>query len=167
MNIQELSKQMNNNTLVNYAPINFYKNFFGVLVKVFLVFFAGWVIFYAISNQTRREFIEKHLLLTCLIFFILITIALLQTWFNSKVYIYQIIRDEESLIIKWQESRLYKEVSIPIKDIKVKLQPSGKNTPYLEVNLQTVILKQTYYPGWNKETMTNLVNKIRELKATK
>ena len=166
MSIQELSKQMKNNALVNYVPINFYKNLLGVLIKVFLVFLVGWGIFYAISNKTRKEYIESHLFLTCLIFFIVITIALLQTWFNSKVYIYQITKDGDMLLIKWQEQRLFKEASISIKDIKVRMQPSGKNTPYLEINLQTVILKQTYYPGWDKEIMTSFINKINELKAT-
>lgn len=160
---------MKNNILINYVPINFYKSLFGVFIKVFLVFLVGWFIFYAISNSARKEYLEKNLLFTGLIFFIVIMIALIQTWFNSKIYVYQVLKNDDNLIFKWQELKLFKEVSIPIKDVTVTVQPSGKNTPYLEIKLyknsKTEILKQTYYPGWNKETMTSFVNSINELKT--
>lgn len=157
---------MKNNILVNYAPINFYKSLLGVFIKVFLVFFVGWLVFYAISNDTRREYLKSHLLLTVIIFLSIALIAILQTWFNSKIYIYQVTTDEDNLKFKWQELKIFKEASVSIKDVTVKLKPSGKNTPYLEVKFKTELLKQTYYPGWNKETMTNFVNKINELKAS-
>lgn len=165
MSIQELSKQMKNSYFVNYAPINFYKSLFGVFIKVFLVFFIGWLIFFIISNGTIKEYLINHLLFTSLIFIVAISIALLQNWFNSKIYIYQVLKEEDKLIIKWQELKKFREVSIPIKEVTVQLQPSGKNTPYLEVRFKTTILKQTYYPGWDKETMTIFVNKINKFKA--
>ncbi len=157
---------MKNDILVNYTPINFYKILFGIFTKVFFVFLAGWILFYAISNNTRKEYLKGHILMTCIIFLIVITIALLQTWINSKIYIYQITRNDNTLTFKWQELKLFKEESLPIKDVVVKVKPSGKNTPYLEVKLKTVILKQTYYPGWSKKTMIDFMNKVTELKAT-
>lgn len=157
---------MNSNILVDYTPINFYKNLFAVFIKVFLVFLGGWVLFYVLSNETSKEYFKRHSLLAIIIFFIVITIALLQTWFNSKVYIYQVLIFKETLIFKWQELKLFKEASVPIKDIVVKIKPSGKNTPYLEIKLHEEILRQTFYPGWNKETMEDFVKKIDELKAT-
>lgn len=163
---QELNKQMKSNILVDYTPINFYKSLLGVFIKVFIVFLVGWLVFYTISDNIKKEYVKSHILLAGLLFIILITIALLQTWFNSKIYIYQIISVEDKLTFKWQELKLFKEMSVPIKDVVVKMKPSGKNTPYLEINLQTLILKQTYYPGWNKETMTNFIDKINELKTT-
>ena len=81
------------------------------------------------------------------------------------MYIYQVLIFKETLIFKWQELKLFKEASVPIKDIVVKIKPSGKNTPYLEIKLQEQILRQTFYPGWNKETMEDFVKKIDDLKG--
>lgn len=160
---------MENNALISYAPINFYRHRLGVFIKILAVFVAAWLVFYATANHATREYIHNHPLITVLIFFIITTIALLQMWVGEKVYIYNIAKNENIITFKWQEFRTFNEISLPIEDVIVKLQPSGKNTPYLEIKLKqhakTQILKQIYYPGWNKETMANFVRNINECKA--
>ncbi|MBP7261558.1 MAG: hypothetical protein KBB37_09755 [Bacteroidia bacterium] len=97
------------------------------------------------------------------IFFIVIAVTLLQTLFN-RVYIYSVIQNGGQLTIRWQELKLFKEITLPIENISVQLMPSGKNTPYLKVKLKDgdsiTTLNQTYYPGWDRNTMECFIQKI-------
>lgn len=100
------------------------------------------------------------------VFCIVIAITLLQAFLN-RVYIYSVIQNGGQLTIRWQELKVFKEITLPIENISVQLMPSGKNTPYLEIKLNDgkaiTKLNQTYYPGWDSNTMRSFIQKIKQI----
>lgn len=96
--------------------------------------------------------------------FVFLFIALLQTWFNGMVYIYQIDIVDNTIKFKWQDRTSFKEIVVPLQSVNSKLVPSGKNTPYLKIVIssvgETIVLKQTYFPKWTKEVMDKVIKDI-------
>lgn len=154
---------LKNKTILHYTPLNFYKSSIGLFIKILLVFTAAFI-FVVITSANHRS---NHLLLFGFVILGALIITLLQTWLNN-VYIYEVILNDNLITLKWQELKLFKEETVNIDNITVKLKPSGKNTPYLEIvlkiNNKEKILKQTYYPGWNKNTMQDFISSINKLK---
>ena len=111
----------------------------------------------------------ENFLIIGVIFLTVIAITILQTLLN-RVYIYSVIQNGGQITIRWQELKTYKEITLPIENISVQLMPSGKNTPYLRVKLKdgnsTTILNQTFYPGWDRNTMESFIQKIKQIPNT-
>ncbi|MEZ4799808.1 MAG: hypothetical protein R2809_08555 [Flavobacteriales bacterium] len=160
---------MNKEILILYRPINFYHSTLVVCIKVLLVFISGGVLFYTLSNQLTREYVIKNWQYFVMVLFSMVVLAVFQNWYNSKIYVYEVIIYNQDLTIKWQELGKFKEVVIPVNQVTAKLIPAGKDTPYLEIKIamkdDTIILNQTYYPGWNKVTMKKFIDDLKGKKT--
>lgn len=156
------------NKIIDYSPLNFYKTLFWQFTKVLTIFIIAWMILYELSNESKKNYMAENFIIIGVIFFIVIAITILQTLFN-RVYIYSVIQNGGQITIKWQELKLFKEITLPIENISVQLMPSGKNTPYLEVKLKDdsamTILNQTYYPGWSRNTMESFMQEIKQIQS--
>jgi hypothetical protein len=155
--------------IINYKPVNLYKTLFIIFLKVLLLFTLSWGIFYLISTESRRYFLTNNIQYTLLFFIAFTSIALAQTWFNSKVYIYYFEIKGKELFLKWQEWNNFKEIKIALDSVKATLVPAGKNTPYLKIDIKVgekkIVLKQTYYNTWSKEVMEKVINFIKAEQA--
>ncbi len=154
---------MKNDTIISYAPLNFYKCSIWLFAKILLVYTVGLILFFITSTNYKGNplYLFAFVILAALIS------TVLQAWLNN-IYIYEVVFYDNLVTLKWQELNLFKEETVHIDNIRVKLKPSGKNTPYLEIalklNNKEKILKQTYYTGWNKNTMQDFISSINKLK---
>lgn len=159
---------MKNNILINYKPINFLKQNIFILLKVISVFIAGWFLLYILSTETKRGLITSNLNVGVIVLAIVIAIVSIQSYVNKDIYIYRVEIISDYIDIYWQERRLFEKISTKMNTIEVKILPSGKNTPVLQIIMKNenkiIKLKQTYYPGWDKNTMDIFCKKIEELK---
>lgn len=156
--------------LINYKPINFIFQFIILALKITLVFFAGFFLFYLFSTDSKRLLISSRFDVFGYVYLGVLVLALFQTWVNSSIYIYQVKVCNEVLLVKWQDRNKFKEISLDINNVNAQIMPSGKNTPYLNLKLNdgnnSIELKQTYYPRWNKRTMEKFVLELKIIKES-
>lgn len=147
---------MNNEILVSFTPINFYKGILFVVIKVIGVFCIGAFLFFILSDSNKRSIFIGNVHILLIVFCVFIFLAGLQTFINGRVYIYSVILNGDRIYFEWQDFNRFKNQSCFISDIDVLIKPAGKNSPYLQIVLKNtdegcIILNQTYYPKWDME----------------
>jgi len=155
--------------LVDFRPINFYKEIAYLLLKVIFFFVGGWLLFFVTSDEEGSVYLKTHIGFTLICFSLFLLIAVIQTWVYGKVYIYKLIVKDELINIKWQEWKAFKEITVSTKMVNANLVPSGKDNPYMQLDIidgnRVIKLKQSLSPPeWNRKFMENIILKISNAK---
>ena len=160
---------MRNEPLVNNKPIKFIRECAFLAMKVFFAFLSGWALFFILSDDNRKSYILNHTLLSILLILGMVILAVVQSWYYSNIYIYEVNVDDSLIEIKWQDRTKFKEVRTAVKNVKAMLKPSGKDTPYLQIiineNTPPIVLNQTTYPGWSRSDMERFIKVLSEIPA--
>lgn len=150
-----------NALLINFKPQQFWKTLAGIALKLLLVFLAGGAVFYALEAPGQRQFVQEHLYIGCLAIMALVGIAILQTWRNGAIFIYKVERVGDQLHFWWQNRGQLHDRQVPLGDVLVRMIPSGKDSPFLEITLGAGLeLNQTIDNTWNKKVMQEFVRNI-------
>lgn len=151
--------------IISNKPISFYKMLFTVFSQILLLFILAWGFLFLVSTESRRSFLIDNIQFAFFILSFLVSIALIQTWINSKIYIYYLEINGNNLILRWQEWNSFKETIVSIDCVKATLVPAGKNTPYLKIEIRQeakkTVLKQTYFNTWNRQVMERVIESIK------
>lgn len=89
----------------------------------------------------------------------------IQFIFRPTIYLYSIFISETITELKWQENGKFKSRKFNNAKIKTELIPSGKNNPYLKIDIKdkksNLTLKQYQIEEWNLEKLKQIEIEIK------
>ena len=142
-------------------PINFFGFIFKSFFSMFLILFIASIIFVIVTPNLENNYHIAIILTGLTMTFILA----IQFIFRPTIYLYSIFISETKTELKWQENGKFKSHQFNNAEIKTELIPSGKNNPYLNLDVRDkeshLTLKQYRIGEWTLEKLKEIGIEIK------
>ena len=146
-------------------PHNFIKFILKSILSILLILFLAFILFVFITPKLN----DNYTLTLKLVGIVFILILVTQFIFSPTIYLYSIIISETITEIKWQKNGKYKSRKFNNAEITTELVPSGKNNPYLKLEIKDkdsqLTIKQRRIGEWTFEKLKETENNIEKYYA--
>ncbi|CAM1346757.1 hypothetical protein [Tenacibaculum crassostreae] len=142
-------------------PMNFVGFIFKSFLSMFLILFIASIIFAFVTPNLKNNY-TVVIIIAGLIMALILGIQFI---FRPTIYLYSIFISETITELKWQENRKFKSRKFNNAKIKTELIPSGKNNPYLKIEIKdkesNLTLKQYQVGEWDLEKLKQIGIEIK------
>ena len=146
-------------------PHNFNTFILKSILSMLLILFLAFVLFVFITPNLNDNYTLPLKIVGILLILILVT----QFIFSPTIYLYSIIISETITELKWQKNGKHNSQRFNNAEIKTELVPSGKNNPYLKLEIKDkdsqIILKQHQIGEWTFDKLKKTENDIKKYYA--
>ncbi|NRR93188.1 hypothetical protein HSX10_16550 [Winogradskyella undariae] len=146
-------------------PQNFSTFILKSILSILLILFLAFILFAIITPNLNGNYTLPLKIIGVLFILILVT----QFIFSPTIYLYSIRISETTTELKWQKNGKYKYQKFNNAQITTEIVPSGKNNPYLKLEIKDkdsqLILKQHRIGEWTFDKLKKTDNDIDKYKA--
>jgi hypothetical protein len=160
--------EVNDEVLIDFKPLRVSWRIATLFLTTALIFAGAWILFFVLRGHDGQEWITHHVSFSMICFLILLLAFGAHFWFYDKVYIYKLIIKDGFVNIYWQEWNKFKEIKVPIASVNASLVPSGKDEPYLQLDILEATgaftIEQSETGKWDRKVMESNIAKIESAK---